>query len=66
MSTADATPCRWCGQHHGPRCPIVKALEFDSTGVIITRVEFVTDADAPPDHARPWPYNHPGMRDWPR
>lgn len=43
--------CRWCGQLHGPRCPIVKALEFGNDGRV-TRVEFVTDADAP----SPWPY----------
>ena len=52
-------PCRWCGQLHGVRCPIVKAMEFDSaSGMICTRVEFVTDADAPPAQL-PWPFNHP-------
>jgi len=41
--------CRWCGMIHGERCPIVKALEFNPDGSV-ERVEFITDADAPP-----WP-----------
>jgi hypothetical protein len=36
----------------------VKAIEYDSTGLIVKRVEFVTDADAPPPWPRrPWPYD---------
>lgn len=32
--------CRWCGQPHGHVCPYVKAIEFDSTGLVVKRVEF--------------------------
>jgi hypothetical protein len=33
--------CRWCGgaPHYGEHCPLVAALEFDSSGEV-TRVEF--------------------------
>lgn len=51
-------PCRWCGNHHGKLCPAVKALEYDSYGMI-TRVEFLTPADMvrqPPPEDEPQPY----------
>lgn len=40
--------CRWCGEAHGPMCPMVKALEFapDGSGTVV-RVEFLTAADFP-------------------
>lgn len=40
-------PCRRCGEDHELiACPHVKALEFDSvTGLMITRVEFLTPID---------------------
>lgn len=47
-STADCaedTSCRWCGEHHGWKCPIVKAFEYADDGRTITRVEFMTPAD---------------------
>lgn len=41
--------CRWCGEHHdGPRCPWVKALEFNGIGDTVTRVEFLTPVDMHP------------------
>jgi len=51
----EQTKCRWCGFIHGARCPIVKAIEFHADGVTIKRVEYVTDADAPPP-PQPWPH----------
>lgn len=48
IPAADGVTCRWCGEHEprGLICPYVKALEFDSaSGLIITRVEFLTPAD---------------------
>jgi hypothetical protein len=49
MSTAGETACRWCGDHHGIRCPWVKALEFDPvTGLTVTRVEFLVPNDYAP------------------
>lgn len=35
-----AATCRWCGMHHGPRCPGVAAMEFHPDGTV-KRVEFV-------------------------
>ena len=31
--------CRWCGMTHGPKCPDVKAIEYDMNGMV-KRVEF--------------------------
>lgn len=31
--------CRYCGMHHGPKCPKVKAIEFHPNGQV-ARVEF--------------------------
>ena len=45
MADEAPTPCRWCDEAHGPRCPWVKALEFSSGDERITRVEFFTAAD---------------------
>jgi hypothetical protein len=45
--TPPPTGCRWCGEAHGPLCPMVKALEFAPDGVTVTRVEFLTAADFP-------------------
>lgn len=42
--TENPAACRWCGHFHGPRCPWVKAIEFDLWDKI-TRVEFLTPAD---------------------
>jgi hypothetical protein len=41
----ETKPCRWCGELHGPLCPMVKALEFDKETEKVTRVEFLTAAD---------------------
>lgn len=50
-------PCRWCGEDHGaPLCPFVKAFEFDETGTIVRRVEYLTQADF--EH-RPKPADEP-------
>jgi hypothetical protein len=32
--------CRWCGAQHGPMCPAIKAIEYDSDGLTVRRVEF--------------------------
>lgn len=45
LPLADVEPCRWCGDEHGKLCPYVKALNFDPTTRVITRVEFLTPAD---------------------
>jgi hypothetical protein len=46
MADDAPSPCRWCGEAHGKLCPWVKAYEYDSlTGLIVTRVEFLTPAD---------------------
>lgn len=37
------TACRWCGTNHGPRCPHVKAMEYeqlDRQMSVVRRVEF--------------------------
>lgn len=49
MSTGanDPEKCRWCGLFHGPQCPSVKAMEFDPTTGVVTRVEFITATDFP-------------------
>ncbi len=39
-STNAAPPCGWCGRYHGPRCPIIKALEYHPDGSI-KRVEYL-------------------------
>ena len=59
MSKANAaapTACRWCGEdHHGKRCPEVKAIEWamGPTGVpFISRVEYLTPVDHPPTRVR--------------
>jgi hypothetical protein len=44
---ADAGICPWCGALHGPRCPTVKAIEYDCDGVTVKRIEFF----APNEHA---------------
>ena len=45
----DAAKCPRCGEDHEPiACPHVKAVEFDATGLIITRLEFLTPADYEP------------------
>lgn len=41
-------PCRWCGNTHGPHCPIVKAIEYFENGEV-KRVEFVAPRDQVPD-----------------
>lgn len=54
-------PCRWCGLIHGPRCSLVKAIEYHDDGVTVRRVEFFAPVDypplGPPDWIRPveWP-----------
>lgn len=41
--------CRRCGgDHELIACDYVKAVEFDHTGLIITRLEFLTPADYGP------------------
>ena len=42
-------PCRWCGETHGVKCPWVKALEFDPTTQVVTRVEFLIPRDWLPE-----------------
>ena len=37
--------CRWCNQAHGPKCPLVKAIEFHEDGITVKRVEFLTPSD---------------------
>jgi hypothetical protein len=37
-------PCRWCGETHGVKCPVVRAIEYDTRGRV-RRVEFLTPAD---------------------
>jgi hypothetical protein len=32
--------CRWCGLIHGPKCPKVKAIEYQPDGATVKRVEF--------------------------
>ena len=50
----DEQPCRWCGDVHGPRCPWVKALEFEPMTGSVTRVEFLTPKDwGPPPQPNP-------------
>ena len=39
MSTTTGTtnagsPCRWCGQTHGPNCGLVKAIEYFEDGTV--------------------------------
>lgn len=51
---SEAKECRWCGQFHGPACPIVKAMDLDLYGNVI-RVEFLTPADM----VRPSPQEPP-------
>jgi hypothetical protein len=50
MKTSDAqTPtCRWCGLLHGPKCPSVKAIEFEADGITVKRVEFFAPHDYGP------------------
>jgi hypothetical protein len=43
-SVTPTTECRWCGKHHGPICPDVKAIEFNPDGTV-RRVEFKTAVD---------------------
>ena len=44
-----ADVCDRCGGDHTPiACPYVKAVEFDASGLIITRLEFLTPADYGP------------------
>jgi len=58
------TKCRWCGETHGVRCPIVKAYEIDAHG-FVTRVEFLTPADYPTNKVPQQPSDVPG-EDYPR
>lgn len=44
---AAAELCRWCGTMHGVKCPIVKAIEYDTRGRV-RRVKFMTPADQMP------------------
>lgn len=50
--------CRWCGLTHGPRCPMVKALDFADDGATVLRVEFFSPRDfnaepiAPPEYPK--------------
>lgn len=67
---ADPEACRWCGQPRsaahglGLICPFVKAIEFDPSGHVVTRVEFVVPADlGQPARAEPAPEPEP---DYPR
>ena len=59
--------CQWCGTDHGPRCPIIKSIEFYQDGTV-RKVEFVTVADhlAPLAPAVPntWPAIPP-INPWP-
>lgn len=46
----EAAPCEWCGHFHGPRCPLVKAMEFErgpDGERLLRRVEFLTPLDVP-------------------
>jgi len=45
MADEESGTCRWCGEAHGPRCPWVKAVEFNAKNGAVTRVEFMTPAD---------------------
>lgn len=40
--TLTLTGCIWCGLSHGPRCPHVKSIEYDTSTIpaTIKRVEF--------------------------
>lgn len=42
--------CQYCGNYHGPTCPLVKAFEYHADGTL-KRVEFF----APNDHQSPQP-----------
>lgn len=48
-----STACQYCGQYHGARCPLVKAIDYYPDGTV-KRVEFYSPGDylAP---MRPWP-----------
>lgn len=37
--------CPWCGEKHGARCPWIKAIEYDATTGVPTRVEYLTPVD---------------------
>lgn len=50
--TAVDTTCRHCGQHHGPHCPLVKAVEYYPDGSL-KRVEYI---DAQPIQTVPQPF----------
>lgn len=39
--------CEWCGMYHQIKCPLVKAIEFDSDRKI-KRVEFFSPNEFPP------------------
>lgn len=50
MSTSTvptSQPCQYCSNHHGVRCPTVKALEYHPDGTV-KRVEFMTAVDYHP------------------
>lgn len=55
------TQCRWCGMVHGPLCPVVKAIEYQSDGITVKRVEFKTAADYGQQVNIPsvWPHQWP-------
>ncbi len=44
--------CGWCGVIHGPRCPLVKAMEYHQDGTL-KRVEFFAPNDYP-THQQLW------------
>jgi hypothetical protein len=46
-NAAVSAACRYCGNHHGPRCPDVKAIEYHPDGTV-KRVEYITAADYAP------------------
>lgn len=48
MPTAETQTCPRCGENHGIiACGHVKAIQFDETGHIVVRVEFLTPLDYP-------------------
>lgn len=49
--------CRWCGQRHGTKCPLVKSYEYFPNGGI-RRVEFFAPNDYHPFPA-PGPFVAP-------
>ncbi len=51
------TKCQWCGETHGIRCPLVKAIEYENGTV--KRVEFYAPNDYAPRSAFFDPNVHP-------